>query len=108
MTQARRAPNKYQALYKNYFRELRGFEEWLKTKPWEVTRYQTFRLAVMDEILFAITEENIDEDDIAVLLDKGISLWDIVTSNALSIKCAGMIQDSVSAVVREARLKEED
>lgn len=98
--------SKYEELYEKYREEQKAFEAQLKDKPWNVIRTYVFTLALMDDILFAIDEEMIDEDDIAVLLDKDVSLIRLATSHALDgIEFMTMVKDIVSAEASAARFK---
>jgi hypothetical protein len=98
--------SKYEELYEKYREEQKAFEAQLKDKPWIVIRTYVFTLALMDDILFAIEDEMIDEEDIAVLLDKDVSLVRLATSHALDgIEFMTIVRDIVSAEVAAARFQ---
>lgn len=90
--------SKYDKLCRKYRSEQREFEMWLQKRSWEDIRRHVRTLALMDDILFAINAEKIDEDDITVLLDKDVTLIRLATSPALfGIEFMTMVKDIVSA-----------
>jgi hypothetical protein len=93
----------YKRLYKKYLDEQQKFEEWLKEQPWIIARRYAFDLALQDDILFAISEQLIDSDDIDTLLSNDVPLEGIVRSGAVEgIEFMAMIADIVGAVAFSA------
>lgn len=74
--------NTYQQLYTRFRAEQDEFENWLRQQPWDTIRHHCYDYGVREDILGLVENEDLDEDDAAVLLDANVTLAQLMESKA--------------------------
>lgn len=97
--------NKYKELYDRYRKEQDEFENWLRQQPWDTIRHHCYDYGVREDILLMISDEILDEDDAAALLESGMTLEKLLEQRAFGyVDSLEPIREALSAIAWDITL----